>query len=398
MAQHESGSAHSGNDRPRGPRRPPFRLARPAAIALTVPAAVVDTVAALTIGEGVSLPASVQEISIPMMGEVQVELAVTVIGASADPRAEDGGRLRLTVDGLVSVAFKGDTPIPSPPRPVHVRLCALVPLVGTLTGDEAQVGLDMGNAEFVSAQVIPDPEAGFDPFAQVGDLLFGQIGPGLFGGLAANAGVIGDTISGIDFASLGVGQGSLEILVGDGVLGIGIPQHEALVRAHEQTAHVLSPEGNSVGVSIAGPAIGPVLSWSAKRALGGTPLPFEIESKVGSKGLSARVRSARILPAGLPDVRPGLRSTLSLHHRGDHLLFIIDEAWVTSPLLPRRVNRLNRQLGTLATSMAPRSATRTRIPSIIPVPVPGSDDPYPLTITSLQLAEGRVDLRLDVGL
>ena len=344
------------------------------------------------------MPASVQSMAIPMMGDVTVELGVKVIAATTELSSADSHRLRLAVDGLVSVEFKGDTPIPSPPKPVHVRLTALVPVVGNLRNNEAEVGLDLGNSEFVSAQVIADPDAEFDPFAQVGDLIFGQIGPGLFEGLSANAGIIGDTFSGIDFAAVGVAEGPLEIVVGDGVMAIGIPQAEALVLAHAQTAHVVEREGNAIGVSIAGPAVGPVLSWAARRALGGAALPFEIESRMGSKGLSARVRNSRILPTGLPDVRPGLRSTLSLHHRGDHLLFVIDEAWVTSPLLPRGVNQLKRERGTLAASMAPRSATRARVPNVIPVPVPGSDEPYPLSITSLQLAAGRVDLVIDAGL
>ena len=377
------------------------RLTRPAAVALTVPEAVIDAVAFLLIGEGIELGSSSQQIALPMMGDIGLEISVRVIGATAKLHASDKNRMRLTVDGMVTVKFVADSPIPSPEKPIHVNLTALVAPVGHISPTSARIGLDLGGAEFISAQVIPDPDAAFDPFAQVGDMLFGQIGPDLFAGLASGAGdggVIGETIDGLPFDELALGEGAVEIVVGDGVMAVGVPQDPALVAAHAQTAHAVHRSGNLIGVSIAGPAIGPVISWAGKRALGGTALPFDIESKVGSKGLSGRVRSARILPDMLPDLRPGLRSTLNIHHQGDHLLFVLDEAWVSSPLLPKSVNQFNRQLGALATSMAPRRATRAKVPHVVPVPMPGSDDTYPLTIASLVLADGRVDLTIDAGL
>lgn len=372
---------------------------RPAAVVLTLPAEVVDLMAGAAVGTGVELGHTTMAVDLPMLGPTQFDVGVHITGVRVELHQRHDHRLLLHVDGRVAVGFGDDAMVPAPPEPLHVTLTAIVAMTVEVGASDLTVVIDLPGAEFVEARVVSQSDGGFDPFAQMGEMLLGQVGGTLFAGLADGAGPMTQTLPGFDAVALGVARGPAEVKVGDGVLVLALPVADSTDRTQSARAVASSSRSASlvVGVSVAGAAIGPAVEWAGRQLLNGVPLPFEVESAVEDGALRTRVRNTRVLPAGFPDLRPGLRSALHIAVESGHVVMRLREAWLESPVLPSQLNRFNRQVGAFAASMTPQRLLAWRVPAVIGAPIPGTDDTWPLRIDAVTVRDGRVDVLIDVA-
>jgi hypothetical protein len=388
---------------------------RRAAVVASITEDLLNDVVALAVGGGVELSPLTQRISLPAMGEVDLGLGLRVTGGAFRLRAEDGGRARVVVTGegdvsLHAVGFDADeldTPplgLPEPPAPIPVRVEALVEPYLELRDDHTvSVGLDLAAAELVSLTVDPDaptPE-GVDPgtwmpITQMAQMMFGAMGDGLFAALGEHVGAVGMDLGpdiGLVLHDLGVDHGRAEMQVGPATLSFALPAHEAV----EGRAEPVPVDGRALGVSLARSGVDRLSRALIERAVGGMPLPFELELDLGEQRIGGTLRQTRLLSERFPDLRSAVRTELRPRLVGGRLELALEAAWVQLPsLVPGLVNDLSRRLGRLA-SLAP---LRLRFPATLEVPlVPGSDATAPVRVVDLHVGPDGVGvvLVLDEG-
>lgn len=372
------------------------------AVALTLPAVALDLAAALAVGEGIHAGTVPHEMEVPVMGRIAATLDLTITGGTFTLAPSSRPSVILAVRGAVRIGLDAEAPIPSPADPIDVVVTAEVPIAVTLNPTSVTISLDVAGAEYRSAEVVASDGGELGPVAQIAGMLLMSMGEDLFTSLAGSMGSLEESIDGVPTADLGLATGPAEVLVGDGELYVGI---SPAVPSDQCAQPVVLGQRDQLhlGLAVAGSAVGPVLEWYLGRALGGSPVPFEIETRMGSAGLSGRVRNQRILPGGFPDVRPRMRSTIGVSLGDSTVDVTLTEAWVESPLLPRPVNRLNRQLGGLASSLVPKRLTSVSVPSELRFPLPeaiGGGAELSVTIAQLDFAHqhATVVVTIDPGL
>ncbi len=368
------------------------------AVVLTVPAEFLNTLAAHGIGEGVDVPELRDIVQLPMMGPMELRVAMTIVGVSFEMRSGDGGRLRATVRAAASIEILGDTPMMMLPGLVRVSGEVLVEPVVELRSDGSFVAyLDLPNSELVATNFdgIDGIEADADAAAQMGQMLFATVGGDLFGGLADNLGTVGLELTpeeGAIVAELGVAVGKAEIRVRSGSVEVGLPAVEHL----EGEASPIAVHGPCVGVGIASGAISALATNLLQQRAGLDHLPFEFDVRTAERELGGRLRSTRLVESSLiPDLRPGVSYAVEPRLAGDHVELVVQAAWLELPLVPGPVNRLNRWLGGLATRVvAPIVGPLTlRLPARAEVPArPDSDVKMSIAVRSLRVDDAGVQV------
>jgi hypothetical protein len=353
------------------------------------------------VGEGVALDPLEQAVALPALGDVQLRLALTITGGRFDLRADDGGRARvvITADGDVSVRttdYEGDTmdggPLgfPAPPAPIPVRVEALVDPYLELRDDHTiSVGLDLARAELVSLGVdkgaaVPD---GVDPGVWMGitsmtDMMFGSMGDGLFATLGEHVGSVGMDLGpdiGMVLGDLGVAHGRADARVSSGLLSFGLRARDSV----EGRAEPVPVSGKGLGVSLARSGVDHLTARLWERAVGGLPLPFELEVDLGEQQVGGTLRQTRLLSERFPDLRAAVRTEVRPRLVGGRLELSVRAAWVEMPsFVPSFVNDVSRRVGGLL-SLAP---LRFRFPATIDVPIiPGSTDTLPVRVDDLRV-------------
>ena len=352
-------------------------------------------------GDGVALDPLAQQIALPALGEVELRLALTITGGRFDLRADDRGRARvvITADGDVSVRstdYEGDSmdsgPLgfPAPPAPIPVRVEALVDPYLELRDDHTiSVGLDLVRAELVSLGVdrdapVPDD---VDPtvwtgVTQMTDMMFGSMGDGLFASLGEHVGAVGMDLGpdiGMVLGDLGVAHGRADARVSSGLLSFGLRARDEV----QGRAEPVPVAGKGLGVSLARSGVDHLTTKLLERAVGGLPLPFELEVDLGEQQVGGTLRQTRLLSDRFPDLRGAVRTEVRPRLVRGRLELTVQAAWMELPsFVPSFVNDLSRRVGGLL-SLAP---LRFRFPSTVPVPIiPGSTDTLPVRVDDLRV-------------
>ncbi len=356
------------------------------------------------LGEGVALDAVEQQVNLPGMGEVTMRLALAITGVRFDLRGDDGGRARVTVlgvgdVGVISKDYEGDVMVspagfaasPSPPAPLPVALTALAEPFLELRDDRTvSVGLDLRHAELVELGVDLDagvPE-GVDAQAWAGILqmtatMFAMMGDTLFAGLADSISSVGMDLGediGTLLADLGVDHGPADAQVSSGVLSFGLPAQVEV----EGRAMPVPVAGKRLGVSVARSGVDRIAADLLERAIGGMPMPFELEIDLGEQQIGSRLRQPRIISDRFPDLRSTVRTEVGVRLVRGRLEIAVSAAWVELPsFVPRFVNTVSRRLGGLL-AMAP---LRFRFPATMELPiVPGSDEAVAVRVDDLRVS------------
>lgn len=351
------------------------------ALALSVTQDLMNALAASRIGEGLPVGRTTRRVTMPMMGELDVTLDLTILGLNIALSPEDGGRLRTTVRAAGDVSFGEGSPMPPlPGRPI-VAAEVLVPVHAELRPDGRFVAsVDPSRGEFVGMKLERIEGADIDPgtLEAMGGMLFASLGDDAFASMASGIDPIGVELPADQarpLVQLGVRPAPADIVVEDGVLTVGLPAHDD-VEGHA-TAH-LRP-GQQISAGIASGTLTRLAYALAERTLG-VPLPFDVELQPANSEVGARIRNRRLIETPwLPDLRPGVRTAVAARLAGDRIELSPREAWIELPLVPPVVNRINRAVGSLA-SLAPVS---TSLPARYRVPVA---DGVTITLAVTELA------------
>jgi hypothetical protein len=356
------------------------------------------------LGEGVALDAVEQQVNMPGLGEVTMRLALTITGVRFELRGDDGGRARVTVlgvgdVGVISKDYEGDVMVsppgfaaaPAPPAPLPVALRALAEPFLELRDDRTvSVGLDLRNAELLELGVDLDAGAPDDVDAQtwagilqMTSTMFSMMGDNLFAGLAESIGSVGMDLGediGTLLAELGVDHGPADAQVSSGVLSFGLPARVEV----EGRAMPVPVAGKRLGVSVARSGVDRIAADLLERAIGGMPLPFELEIDLGEQQIGSRLRQPRLISDRFPDLRSAVRTEVGVRLVRGRLEIAVSAAWVELPsFVPRIVNVFSRRLGGLL-AMAP---LRFRFPATMELPiVPGSEDAVAVRVDDLRVS------------
>lgn len=384
--------------------------AAPWALCASVTEDLLNDLVLFAVGDGVVLEPLEQQLALPAMGEVLLGLGLTITGGRFDLRGDDGGRARVvvTADGDVSLrsaTYDGDVTdaapgaFPTSPAPIPVRVEALVDPVFELHADRTvTVGLDLQGAELVSLSVdgdSPMPD-GVDPAAwtamtQMTDLMFASMGDGLFASLGEHVGTVGNELGpdvGTVLWDLGVAAGRADARVSSGIVSLGLPARDGVVGR----AAPVPLAGRRLGVALARSAVDHLARMLLSRAVGGLPMPFELEVDLGDQRVGGTIRQTRLLSERFPDLRTSVRTEVRPRLVRGRLELTVQAAWVEMPsIVPSFVNDLSRRVGGLA-GLAP---LRFRLPGTIDVPVvAGSDDTLAVRVDDLRVTADGVGVVL----
>ncbi len=409
----QSGSARGAAGQP-GVTAPPSGKpdggARRWAVCASVTDELLNDLALIGLGDGVALEAVEHEVNLPAMGEVRLRLALTVTAVTFDLRPDDDGRARVTVIGAGDVSVKGsdyegDTisdsamGMETPPAPLPVSLTALADPYFELRDDHTlSLGLDLRDATLVSLDgdheaELPDgvEDDAWTGVLQMTSMMFNMMGHELFAGLGEAVGSVGLDLGddiGMILADLGVEPGVADATVGSGVLSIGLPAAGHV----DGRAMPVPVAGRRLGVSLASSGIDRLAGGLFERAVGGLPLPFELELDLGERKVGGALRQPRVISDRFPDLRSTVHTDVAVRLARGRLELAVTAAWLELPgIVPSFVNRLNRKLGNLW-SIAP---LRFRFPATLQVPlVPGSDDTVGVRVDDLRVSPDGVGVAL----
>lgn len=383
------------------------------ALCASVSDELLNDLALIGLGGGISLDAVEQEINMPSMGEVRLRLELTVESVRFDLRAEDDGRARVTVHGLGDVSVKGtdyegDTVgsgaigMPTPPAPLPVTLTALAAPYFELRDDHSlSFGLDLREAELVDLGVDTDAPEPADVDAEawtsvlnMTSMMFQMMGHELFGGLGAAVGSVGLDLGadiGSVLADLGADPGVADAQVGSGVLTICLPAADHV----EGRALPVPVAGRRLGLSLSSSGVDRVAAQLLERAVGGVPMPFDVEIDLGEHRIGGRLRQPRLVSDRFPDLRTSVRTDVEVRLARGRLELAVRSAWLEYPSpVPSMVNTFNRRLGGLW-SMAP---LRVRLPDTMEVPlIPGVDATVGIRVDDLRVSPDGIGIALAMG-
>ena len=363
------------------------------AAAVVVPAEFLNALAAHGTGEGVVAPPLRNTFSLPMMGPVELTVAMTIVGVSFEMRAGDGGRLRATVRARGDITFHGDAPMMEMPAALVAGEVLVDPVVELRPDGSFVAQLDLPGSELVSMtfEGFDGVESDTDAQAQLSQMLLAAVGDDLFGGLADNLGTVGLELEperGALVAELGVATGPADIAVHDGRIEVCLPSVDTL----EGSATAVEVHGQRVGLGIASGALSVLAAGLVSDRLGASRLPFEFDVVTSERGVGGRVRNTRLTESPLlPDLRTAIRYTVDPRLDGDAIELALREAWFELPLVPGAVNRFNRWLGGVV-AQAPRPLLG---PLAVRVPARGEIPARPDSDVTMSMAV--VELRTDAA-
>jgi hypothetical protein len=366
------------------------------AVAVAVSEDFLNRLAAEGVGEGIQAGAVRQSFALPLMGEVDLTIDMSIVEVRFGMHAHHNGRLHASITALGGIEIHGAMAMPMPGR-ARVRGEVLVDPVIEYRPDGTVVAqLDVPGSELVGVAFLGIEGIDTDMTAQeqMGQMLFAAVGGELFSGLANSLGPVGLELGpdvGAVFAELGVAEGAADVSVADGAMIVGL---EARPEVHGN-ATVGHLEGSKLGVGVAAGALSALVNRLAADSLG-TALPFELEVLSGDNRVGARVRNSRLVSSDLlPDLRPGLRTTFRPRLVDEDVVVSLREAWLELPLVPSALNRVSRWFGGVA-SRAPLSVS---IPRSVSLPVsPTSAESLLVRVADIEIAPEGVHLVVEAHL
>lgn len=366
----------------------------PWALSLTVSEEFLNAIAEDGIGAGVTVEPLRQTLSLPMLGDVDLTMGMTIIGVTFSMVAEHHGRLLASIRAAGSLELHGDSPLPSPPGRAIVRGDVLVtPVVEFLPDGGFRAVLDLPGSDLVGMHFegFEGSETDNDTSAAMGQMLFATVGGEMFSGLASHMGVLGLELGAEEAGLLslaGVRPAAGDIRVLDGRMVVGLPGVDGL-DGHAEPA---SPGADGLGLGVADGAMAAVVVAASGLTLG-VDLPVDLDFSSDQRGVGGRLRNRRLVQHRfVPDLRAGLRYTVATRLVGDRINVSLREAWIELPLVPPVVNQFSRVLGG-AIGLAP---LKFSLPSVFRLPTPGDgDDELVLTVSDLRGIDGGVTIGLD---
>ena len=364
------------------------------ALAVAVTEEFLNRLAAEGIGDGIATEPLRRRFAVPMMGEVDLEVGMTITGVTFVMAEEHGSRLLATVHAAGVVRIHGESAMPAFPGAARVSGDVLVSPVVHLEEDGAFTSvLDLAGSELVAMRFegIDGLDTDADAAAMMGEMLFATVGGELFEGLAEQLGRVGLELEAGDgdfLLEAGVAPGSAEVRVHDGSLLVGLPAAEGT----DGHADVPAFGGGHLVVGLASGVLSPLVIEIAHRATG-LPVPFDVEVDTRERRIGGRVRSPRLFDLPLvPDLRPGVRYTVRPRLVDGRIEVALREAWLELPLVPGFVNEVNRIIG----GMASRSPWSFSTPARRAVPVrPDSEREVDMEVTDLFVDPHGVTLVVD---
>ena len=362
------------------------------ALSIAVSEEFLNTLAVNGIGDGIVAPDFRETFSLPMIGELDLSVSMSIVAVVFSMRAEHDHRLHARVHATGAVAVHGESMMPAFPGLVRVHADVLVAPHVTRGADGSFTAvLDLVGSELLGMALdgIDGMEADVEVQAQMGQLLFAAVGGDLFTGLAEGLGNVGLELSPDDallLSELGLAAGPADVMIDAGHLIVGLPAIAGL----DGHADIQPPSGSRLGVGVASGALTTLVNRLAAESIG-MQLPLDLDVVAGDRRVGGRIRNERLLgPSSiLPDLRPGLRYTVRPRLVGDQIELSLREVWIELPLMPSMVNRVSRFFGGAA-SRAPLSVT---VPAEVSVPVsPDSDRVMTLRVESLDIAADGVSL------
>ena len=354
------------------------------ALSVVVSEEFLNTLARNGIGDGIAAAELRQQFNLPMLGSIDLSIGMVIVEVTFQMIEENLDRLHATIRATGDIRFHGDTMMPPLPGLARVRGEVLVrPRIELQPDGRFLAILDLAGSELVGMafEGIDGIEADAEAQEMMGQMLFAAVGGELFEGLAEQMGSVGlelDPEQGVVFGELGVHPAPADIEMHHGAMTVGLPAVAGL----EGRAAAERVSGPRLGVGVAAGALSALANRLAADAIG-APLPFEFDVVARDDRVGARVRNQRLVDSPyLPDLRPGLRSTVRPRLAHGRLELSLREAWVELPLVPAAINRFNRFLGGVA-SLAPLTVS---IPAHTSVPVrPDSDATLDVSIIGLEV-------------
>ena len=365
---------------------------------VTVPQEFLNALAAAGIGDGIEVEEFRNVFQLPMMGPIELSVGMTIVEVSFQMRSGDDGRFRATVRATGDIRFHGDSPMPAFPGLARVAGDVLVRPVIELRPDGSFVAvldLPAGEVTDMRFEGVDGVAAADDAIAMMSQMLFAAVGEDLYRGLAENLGHVGielDAAAARGVVELGIAAGPAEIRVSDGVTVVGFPA----VDGHDGHAAPVPAHGRRVGVGLARGSLTPAVARLAAATLG-RALPFHLEFDTEGRRIGGRVRSTRLVDTPLiPDLRPGLRYSVTPRLRGEEIHVTLREAWLELPLVPGMVNQLNRWIGA---SLASRASWSFTLPAVGELPVrPDSERSMRVAVVRLDVDDDGVAAIIDTDL
>lgn len=351
------------------------------ALSLGVTDEVLNLAAAFYIGDGIAAGELNRRFTLPLMGEVDLSLALTITGVEFTSSPDHDGRLHASIRAAGSVDFGAGAAMPALPGRALVRADVLVsPRVELRPDGRFVAALDLEGAELLRTVIEGIEGSEVDPgtAAVMGDMLFASIGGDIFSGLAAQMGRIGIELEphqAQPLVDLGVRAAPGDVVIDEGHMTVG------LIAVDSVEGHAIAPlrPGQDVVVGLASGSLTQLALRLAEDSLG-VPLPFEVDLQTHSSEVAARIRNRRLTSLGfLPDLRTGVRASVAARLLDDRIELSPREAWVELPLVPSFVNRFNQALGSLA-SLTPFQVS---LPAKVSVPI---DDSTTVAVRATELA------------
>jgi hypothetical protein len=336
------------------------------ALALRVTESFLNDLAAALVGGGIEVPAFRNTFQLPMMGPLELEVGMTILGVSFRAAAHHGDRLMGTLRAAGRVEIMGDSPMPALPGAAVVRADVLVaPRIGWRPDGGFVAELLLPDAELVGVELehIDGMETDAGMARQLSEMLFAAVGGELFDGLAANLGHVGmelDAEQAQVLHDIGVLPEDAWVHVGNGELTVVLPSvedHHGGVRPP-----VAPPDG--LGLAVSSGALGP-LAARVVAANATAPLPIQVGLRTDGSEIGTSLRSRRLVDSPLvPDFRTVLRSRVEPRLVGDALEIQLRSAWVELPGTPTLLSSASRALGSFAGVLPP-----VRLPRELEVPI-----------------------------
>jgi hypothetical protein len=372
----------------------------PWAVSMMITEEFLDGLAVAAIGDGIDVTPLRQVFQLPMMGPIELTLALTITGVTFKMTPELDGRLFATISAAGTAVVHSDTPLQLLPGVARVRGEVLVDPVVRLDDDGSFTAiLDVLNSDLVAMvfEGIDGLDADSEAQLQISELLFAAIGGELFEGLARQLGSVGLELGperGSALVDLGVATGDAVVVIRDGKMIVGLP---AVVGLGGE-ARPVEVHGTRIGIGVASGALGSLVEQLVLERYG-MGLPFELEVDTVERRVGGRIRNLRLIETSLPDLRSGVRYTIRPRLEGDTLSISVREAWIELPsVLPPltdRINRINRWLG----GAASRAPLNLSVPARASVPVrPGSTATVRVAVVGLDVDEDGVELTVDAAL
>jgi len=343
--------------------------------------------------DGMHVEAFRQTFFVPMMGPVELSVALSITAVEFQMRAADRGRLRATVSAAGSVTMLGDHPMELP-GPARVRGEVLVrPKVRVGRDGSFSALLDLAGSQLVATHFdgVDGVESDADALAQMGQMLFAAVGGELFEAMAGQLGEVGleldaDTAGVLTAVGCRAGAGSVKIQ--DGRMVVGLRALDGL-DGHAATAGAPGP---TLGIGLASGALSALTARLVQARLG-VALPVELDVNARGRRVGTSLKNRRLVDSPrLPDLRASWRTTLRPRLVDGHIEIGLRESWLELPFVPDPVNQLSRWLGGAA-SRAPLSI---RVPATADLPVrPDSEHRLTVSVSRLEVADTGIGLVVD---